>query len=659
MSLQNHKATPYIGGILLMSLVCYLELHTSLYFGTVSYFLIVLAVLWKSVQYRFYPLIAIAATVCIFVSYHDGHIVSDPLGPVFNQSLSIIAIWLTVYLATRYRRLESAKKKYKQQLNAVFRNATEGILLINKEGKIVLGNPCASRMFGYTDTSMLGIDVELLIPERIREKHVNFRRLFTSAPRTRSLRTGKDLFAVTRSGKEFPVEISLSYFYDHDELFVMVFVVDITRRKEQEKKIASHYMTIQQLNEQLEGEVKHRTGELENALTDVQKINTSLKLEIEERKQVEEKLKKSQFLYTAIARNFPDGIIIVLDQDLRCVFMEGKDLRHGLVARDGDYSAEEISSILTTNAQDQLKPAFRGMDTCFEVPIHGKTFEGISTAIANGAGVINEILVVLRDVSKHKKLEKDLLNALEKERQLNLLKSRFVSSVSHEFRTPLSTILSSVFLLENYLGPDKQAQDNVHFNRIKRSVTGLTELLEDFLSLEKLEEGKVRVVYSEFYVSDFLRDLVDEMSAITKEDQKITYSFKGDEDLVMLDKNLLTNIISNLVSNAIKYSPPDGLIEIEAAVEENTFRFSILDHGMGIPESEQKHVFKRFYRAHNAVNIQGTGLGLNLVQKYVRLMKGTIRFTSNLKEGSVFYVSLPVATTSSNLPQTYNPVIYG
>jgi len=211
---------------------------------------------------------------------------------------------------------------------------------------------------------------------------------------------------------------------------------------------------------------------------------------------------------------------------------------------------------------------------------------------------------------------------------------------SHEFRTPLSSILSSANLLEKYI--DLNEKTIKHVNRIKSSVKNLTEILNDFLSLDKLESGLTEYVLSEFLVSKLILDLIDEMEAISKEGQSFKFDIKGKEIEVRLDEALLRNILNNLFSNAIKYSEVNKTIYITLIFEKNNFEIHIKDEGIGIPDEDKKHMFTRLFRAQNATNIQGTGLGLNIVKKYVEILQGRISFQSDLGKGTTFTVTLPL-----------------
>lgn len=237
--------------------------------------------------------------------------------------------------------------------------------------------------------------------------------------------------------------------------------------------------------------------------------------------------------------------------------------------------------------------------------------------------------------------EKSVREALEAEKELNALKSRFVSMASHEFRTPLSTIMSSVDLIARYSDGPQRDKVERHVSKIRGKVRELTTMLNDFLSLDKLEQGMVRCTASELDVVHLCIELVEELRNLTKSGQEIIYNHEGTERNVMQDRQMLAHLLSNLVSNAIKYSPENKRIELTTSVANGVLQITVSDEGMGIPLEDQQHLFERFFRASNAFTVQGTGLGLNIVRKYLDLMGGTIHFTSEPGKGSVFTAQLP------------------
>lgn len=274
--------------------------------------------------------------------------------------------------------------------------------------------------------------------------------------------------------------------------------------------------------------------------------------------------------------------------------------------------------------------------------------------------VINQLLAVNKkleeEINKNitiqnqlKEREIELEQGLVKERELGELKSRFVSMASHEFRTPLATILSSVSLIGRYTETDQQENREKHINKIKSSVTHLTDILNDFLSMNKLEEGKIISHQEMFDVVGLWKEVKEEMTSILKQGQSIHSVINMAQPIIISDRKIIKNILFNLISNAIKYSADNGIIECSIQGDQSRVIMTIKDNGIGIPPDEQKHLFERFFRASNVTNIEGTGLGLNIVKKYVEMLGGQINFSSKLYSGTTFTVEFGVKTEPAHL----------
>lgn len=226
--------------------------------------------------------------------------------------------------------------------------------------------------------------------------------------------------------------------------------------------------------------------------------------------------------------------------------------------------------------------------------------------------------------------------SLEKEKELSKLKNRFLSMASHEFRTPLSTVQLSASLIEKYAEPFSSAAIGKHVLKIENAVSSLTAILTDFLYMEQLETGTVKAKPTWFDLQELATEITEEMQVLIKGNQKIQYTQRGASTPIFLDYNLLKNTIINLLSNAIKYAGEMGDIVFTTEINSSYCIIQITDHGIGIPKEDQKHVFEPFFRANNTGNIPGTGIGLNLVKRYVTLMNGTIDFASTTNSGTVF-----------------------
>ncbi len=401
-------------------------------------------------------------------------------------------------------------------MTSLFENATEGIILTNGKGVIVVANPAAEIMFGYSKNELVNQPIEVLIPEKFKSVHHEHREGFYKKPSNRTMGHGRDLYGRKMDGSELPVEISLSHYERDSETFVIAFIVDITGRK------------------QIENRMLQQKAELEMVTEKIRQLNAELEIKVEER-------------------------TLILKEALQKL----------------EQSQEELSG------------------------------------------------------------------ALDKERQLNEIKSRFVSMASHEFRTPLTTVLSSASLISKYTSGDEQEKRDKHIQRIKKSVNNLNDILEDFLSLGKLNEGKLETLLEEINLGELIADTLDEMKAIIKKDQYFELELRKDCN-GFTDKKLFRNIIINLVSNAVKFSEEGAKIVIRGNVKDGLASISVIDQGIGISDNDKEHLFSSFFRAANATNIQGTGLGLHIVKGYVDLLGGKVSVESELHRGTTVNFTIPV-----------------
>lgn len=474
---------------------------------------IVLTLLIKEDQYT-YIFGAIGFLLVIMASFYPSDFLSRQqliMQHLFSGIIVIMAVLAVLYVKKLYRSIESDER----QVNALFEHATEGMILTNAKGEIILINPAALALFNYTLEELLRKQVETLIPMRFHSAHTHYREDFYRSPSNRSMGHNRELYAKTKEGREFPVEVSLSFYREKNEFFVVAFVVNITERKRAEKELLD------------------QKNQLEQITLDVRKLNAELETKVEQR------------------------------------------------------------TLILREALQELE-----------------------------------------------KSQEELSEALDKEKELSEIKSRFVSMASHEFRTPLSTVLSSASLISKYTNSDEQEKRDKHIRRIKDSVKHLNDLLEDFLSLGKLEEGRISTEVAMFNVHNFLEEVIDEIRSILKEGQEIHSAYEG-EPVFVSDKRMLKNILINLLSNASKFSPEGAAIWVTMKNSGVELCTMIKDKGIGIANDDKEHLFTSFYRAKNAVNIQGTGLGLHIVKRYIELLSGTIHLESALGQGTEVTILVP------------------
>jgi len=246
-----------------------------------------------------------------------------------------------------------------------------------------------------------------------------------------------------------------------------------------------------------------------------------------------------------------------------------------------------------------------------------------------------------KEIDKRKIAENKIKESLREERELNELKTKFLSLVSHEFKTPLSGILTSVILAGKYTKTEQQDKREKHLNIIQNKVKYLNNILNDFLSIERLESGKVNYLFNTFPLSKVINEVVYNANMLLKEGQKINYPQNIDEIILEFDEKIIELVLSNLLHNAIKYSPENTTIGFDVTQDDKYLTISVNDQGFGIPKKEQKFIFNRYFRAENALLLQGTGIGLNIAKSHLENLGGNITFTSIEKKGSTFTVQIP------------------
>ncbi len=246
------------------------------------------------------------------------------------------------------------------------------------------------------------------------------------------------------------------------------------------------------------------------------------------------------------------------------------------------------------------------------------------------------------EITERQRLEEELRNALMKEKELSDLKSNIISVVSHEYRTPLATILSSTELLENYSHKWDQEKRQRHFKRIENSVHHLTQLVNDVLIISKAEAGKLDFNPVPLELVEFCYQLVEELQLTASTQHNISFLCQSSSIKACLDEKLLRQFLTNLLSNAIKYSPNGGDVQLELECKADVAIFRIRDQGIGIPLKDQNQLFEAFHRSSNVGTISGTGLGLAIVKKCIDIHNGQIAVESEVGTGTTFIITIPL-----------------
>ncbi|MBC7448524.1 MAG: PAS domain S-box protein [Hymenobacteraceae bacterium] len=422
---------------------------------------------------------------------------------------------ITLTEVNRLQQAERALAHSVRRFEAVFTNATIGIIVCDRPGAIVATNQLAEQLFGYEAEELLGQLIEILVPQAPGRHHEKLRGAFNAQPQVRDMGAHRALLGQRKDGSVFPVEISLSYFHLDQELHVVAYILDLTAKKAAEEQLAAQQQRVVQLNADLEQKVADRT---------------------------------------------------------------------------------------------------------------------------------HALLITLEQLEKR---GQELAQALATEQELGELKSRFVSIASHEFRTPLTVVLTSATLIEEYANTNQQSHRLKHVQRIRSSVKHLNDILEEFLSVGRIEEGNIEAHPAAFDLTDLLTETLADVQGLLKPGQVVARQVQCPTPL-RLDPSLMRKILVNLLSNAIKYSGENSIITVGATCARNQLTVWVKDTGIGISAEDQAQLFKPFSRAGNVTNVLGTGLGLYIVAKYLELMKGTISLHSELHHGTTVTITIPYENDSAD-----------
>jgi PAS domain S-box-containing protein len=515
---------------------------------------------------------------------------------------------------TQRRRIEAALRESEHTLAAVFDSADMGILFADVEGRLQRANARFCSMLGYSVAELLALDQRAYSHPDEHERQLAL---------LRRIREGdSDGFQlekrfIRKDGGCIWVHLGVSAVRDGDGTlrgFVTV-VDDITERRRARE-------ALKQFSAELELRVEARTAELAARTREIEGLLDSI----------------------------PDTVLLCTG--------DGVPVFSHLPRRD------ELPPFLSAGAAiDELQdnPFVCEIAGAMRALAHGgsntvvrefdREVAGVACSVEARATPIgsDQVLILLRDITARRRAECEVLANLARERQLSELKSQFISVASHEFRTPLAAAVGSLELLERHadrLGPEKRAELLV---RMQRSLGRLTAIMNDVLTISRVDAGRVAVKAMPLELGRFVQDVVREVEDGDRQQHRFVFEQSGGPDVVATDSNLLHHILSNLVGNAVRYSPAGTTVSVAVEHTAQSFSVAVSDEGIGVPEAERGQIFEPFVRGSNVGQIGGTGLGLNIVQRYTELLGGVVELLPSAR-GAVFRVVIPRETAANPSP---------
>jgi PAS domain S-box-containing protein len=527
--------------------------------------------------------------------------------------------------------LARALGESEQRYRAVVKQTSEGIILFDLiSHRLLEANAACCNLLGYTNTEILNLRFE----DILLSDHEILERLQAD------IETEKHLIKESRlrcqNNSVLDVEVSLSLISYGPKEIVCAVIRNITEQKLVEKALI-------QAKAELEIKVQERTAKL-------LKTNKQLMSQILERQRAEKAAQENEAKYRSVVDNVKEVIFQTNSSGIWTFLnpawteITGFSLNESL--------GKSVSDYVHPDDRERYLQLFRelieGQGKYCQDEIRYLTADGgyrwieVNARLTLDAnGFINGTSGTLNDITSRKQAEIEIRKAMDKEKELVELKSKFITMVSHDFRTPLTVIYSYSDLLKKYSYKYTEEKKQQHLDKIKETVKSMTKLLDNVLLIGKIGSENIEFLPVPLNLEEFCRECLSEISVAATQKHFFNFSCSGECSLVNCDKDLLRQIINNLLGNAVKYSPQGGTVYLNIACNQREIILQIQDSGIGIPESDKKRLFEKFYRASNVDNISGTGLGMAIIKQAVDLHGGSINFESEEGVGTTFTVCLP------------------
>jgi PAS domain S-box-containing protein len=530
---------------------------------------------------------------------------------LLEEGDAITGFQATVRDITRRKQAEHTLQENERRYRALLDQTNDAVLILDLEGVHLAANQKAADLLGYEPDELIGMSFLHIVSAS------------EQGPASQMLQTLKSgqrapMYERTfckKSGVEFPAEVTLALVRDPDDtpVYVLGFVRDLSERKRTDAIIQHSEVNLRRNVERVEAILNSSSDAIILTYADgtLQQANPAF----------------TQLLGYQADDLFSKPLAVLVEPDWTtplnlgiAAAMESRQPRRiEVVARRQDGTTFSADAVLSPIASDRRQPP-------------------------------SGIICSLRDITERKQMEAELRQALEKEKEFSALKTRFVSMASHEFRTPLATIQATCDTLRNYIHKMSPEQVAARFEKIQGQVKHMALMLDDVLTLGRLQDGRMEFHPVEIEVNPFCQEIVDELRGLNAT-HELVYTVALGEGRARVDRKLMRQVITNLLTNAIKYSPQDSTVRFEVHEEDGWLVMHVTDSGIGIPEEDQKHLFMPFHRAANVGEVSGTGLGLAITKQGVELHGGTITCDSTVGEGTTFTISIPIILTDEEESQ--------
>ncbi len=562
--------------------------------------------------------------------------VTRPYG-FLRKPLRFDALCNTIELAIERFQTEQQLKESEALFSQVVNSLVNySLIMLRPDGSIYNWNESAKKMFGFETEEAIKLDFSSFFAEEKLKENLPINIL------EKALKQGSESLIIDLNRKNastFPCHVSVTPVRSTlgDLKGFAVLIRDITQEKKIENERKELADKLKKYNEELELRVQQRTLEL-NVL------NQQLANEIHIRKQYEKELEKSQTNLLKAEELAQIGNWEIDLQTKKLILSEETYLlletepSQNLTVEDflklilpENQSLETLEEALQKNSEYQYDKEFitkTGESRFFNIIIQKQKYNN----------TLKSYFGIIHDVTFRKKAEFEINKALEKEKQINQMKERFVWMISHEFRTPLTVIQTNLEFLDRFADSTTKEKKSEFIQKALNSCKRINDLLEDILQIGKLKERRIFQKPTLFNLKEFAALLVEELQVTDYGNNRIILETIGENFDCFQDKKIIRQILVNLLLNALKYSPKDRKVNFQIQAQENEFIIQVKDKGIGIPKEDLQNIFKDFYRSSNVGEVKGSGLGLALVKEYIDILQGKIHVESIVNEGSVFTI---------------------